>query len=345
MTISVFSYLSTNIQTPLTNAGVDASNALLSYASTILSVGLVLYVALIGYQVMTGVISSPYSDIIRKIALAALVLMLINTAGFYQTYVYQFFVTNLPNEISQVITNAGVSGTAPSSNVFDTAVNTSINVYQQLVKNTSIASPIESLETVLSGILFLAAMGLCLVLLFAMWLYIQITMVLLIAVGPLLIPLVLFPITRPTVEKWLGYAIALVLKQVLITLFLTIFLGTLSNMLDSLYTGASTSDGSDPIASNIGIVVEGVLFAFFSAYVGLQIPQMATAIAGGADFQAAQLARGLSSFANMAKGAAGTFRSSVGSNTPGTNGLGSRTSSYRFAKSGAAPGPSLSDGG
>jgi type IV secretion system protein VirB6 len=230
-------------------------------------------------------------------------------AGVYQQYVYDFFFTTLPQGLASALTSGG-TGTI-DANSFDVvwmkAWRAGLEVWRTLSWN-------DFAEKIVVIVFWLGAI-ISTVFAFAIWLISRVLLALSIALGPLLIGLVLFPATRAIFERWIGLLIACVILQITTVVLLYIVL-----TVEQEVAGTVAAMGSvDPMVM-IQVLLAGVVFFAVAGFVALQLPAVASSLAGGLHFHTGALAR--------------AARSVMGST--GRNQMDAQGNTHRVGRSGAA---------
>jgi type IV secretion system protein VirB6 len=308
----VFAYIVSQVEAPLVSAVADVLNAFLTFVASPLKVALVLYIALTGALIIRGETNETGAPLLGRILKMSLVVWIITGAGAYQQYVYDFFFTTLPSGLSNALTSSG-SINVISANSFDQvwlkAWRAGLEVWRTLRWN-DIA---EKAVVALFWFVAILSTSFC----FAIWLISRVILALYIAIGPLLIPLVLFPATRAVFERWIGSLISCVILQVTTIVLLYIVLAV-----EQEVVGTVASMGSvDPMVM-IQVLFAGIIFFAVSAYVGFQLPSLASSLSGGLAFHTGALAR-------AALGAVGST---------GRSRIDAQGNSYREGRSGALGG-------
>jgi type IV secretion system protein VirB6 len=306
----VFAYIVSQVETPLVNAVTQVVNAFLTFVAAPLKVALVLYIALTGVLIIRGETNEAGAVLLGRFLKMGLVVWVLTGTGVYQQYVYDFFFTTLPQGLADALTSSGATS-AISASSFDAvwikAWRAGLEVWRTLGWN-DFAEKIVVLSFWLAAIIST-------VFAFAIWLISRVLLALSIAIGPLLIALVLFPATRAIFERWIGLLIACVILQITTVVLLYIVLAV-----EQEVAGKVAAMGSvDPMAM-IQVLLAGVVFFAVAGFVALQLPAVASSLAGGLHFHTGALAR--------------AARSVMGST--GRNQMDAQGNTHRVGRSGAA---------
>lgn len=279
---AIFSYIVSQVETPLVAAVSGVFGAFLGFVAAPLRVALVLYVALTGLLIARGGTSEPGSVILGRVLRAALVVWLLTGSGVYQQWVYGFFFEVLPRSLVNALTSGGI---APISAVnFDQVWLSTWRAGLEVWR----ASGYTEIGKQFCVILFWLAGILSTVFCFAVWLVSRVVLALYVAIGPLLIGLALFPATRTIFERWIGSLIACVVLQVTTIVLLFIILAVLQRVVGTV--------GRMPLSesmSMIQVLLAGIIFFGVSGFVAIQLPAIASSLAGGLTFHTGVLVRSM----------------------------------------------------
>jgi len=119
----------------------------------------------------------------------------------------------------------------------------------------------------------------------------RLILALLVALGPLLIPAAMFNPTRSLFERWIGGMISCIVLQIATTTLLYIVLIVEVAVVAQV---VAIGGAKDPMAM-IRIMLSGIIFFAIAAFVAMQLPALASSIAGGIHFHAGSLVRGMQS--------------------------------------------------
>ena len=277
---NVFTYVVEKVETPLTTTVSGVVTAFLNFVSGPLQVMSVLYIALTGLLIIRGYHQEATHTLISRMLSLAIVVLIITSAGAYQQWVYDLFFTVLPHDLGAALTGGG-SGAIDSSDfdkVWIKAWGAGLEVWKTLSWD-DIAEKIVVIMFWGAGIL-----STCFA--FAIWLVSRVILALYVAIGPLLVPLVLFPATRSLFERWISSMITCLILQISTLVLLFIVLEVEREVAGSVVALGTT----DPLPM-IQVLLAGIIFFAVAAYVSLQLPAFASSIGGGMHFHVGAIAR------------------------------------------------------
>lgn len=329
---AVFSYIQNQIENPLLDSLSNVVSALISYAAAPVQIAVVIYVALTGVLMLRGHASEAVGSLFSRVIKMSIVTWFATNGSVYTTWVSEFFLTNLPNDINQAVTSALNSQSAISANSFDIVLQNSFNAALQVWK---LLKWYQIGEQIFCVIFMVVAAFSCIVT-FAIWFISHVSLAIFIALGPLMIGLVLFPVTKAIFERWIGAMISCVIVQVATVILLTITLQVEGMLLAQLATYAGNNSFQQD-----QVLFAAMAFFGFAALLAFQIPGYGTALAGGLHFHTGSIARAAM---GLASGGASTLRNAantVGAGVNATAGAGVRAVSRRI---GPQVGGSLSRG-
>lgn len=217
-----------------------------------------------------GGISEMFVDFIKRMFVWAFLIGLAFNAGHYAELGEWIYA--LPDDLAKVFGNIEYSGGALDKIVDDVNVVTDTLVEQQNNLDWGDVGPYLSYTIAINGIEII--MGLALVVLFAFYILAKASLALSLMVGPLFIAFGLFPATRQYSMNWIG--------QCLNYVFSTVFLSLIGSMMLNFINTYIDIKGVADLASASFLLLQLVLVAFVFLIVTLGIPQLASALMGGA---------------------------------------------------------------
>ncbi|CAO3441205.1 type IV secretion system protein [Azospirillum endophyticum] len=277
----IFAYIVSQVETPLITTVAEVLNAFLRFVATPLRVALVLYIALTGLLVVHGEATETGATLFSRLLKMILVVWLITGAGIYQQYVYDFFFSTLPNALTSALTSSG-SVRVVSANSFDQVWLKAWRAGLEVWRTLGWSDIAEKAVVVLFWAVAILSTGFC----FAIWLISRVILALYIALGPLLVPLVLFAATRAIFERWVGSLISCVILQITTIVLLFIVLAVEQEVVGSIVRMGSV----DPMVM-LQVLLAGMIFFAVAAYVAFQLPAFAASLSGGLAFHTGALAR------------------------------------------------------
>ncbi len=280
--MAVFSYIMNLVDTPLLDSLGQLMTALVAYAAAPAQTAVVIYIALTGILILRGHASEGIGSLVSRAIKLSIVVWFATNGGEYATWVNDFFLVSLPNDITQAVSASAGGGTGISANSFDILLLKSYDAGLQVWKILSWDQIGEKLFVVL----FWSVSVLACVVTFAIWAISHISLAIFVALGPLMLPLVLFPVTKPIFERWIGAMISAVIVQVVTVILLTLTL-QVEGMLVAQLAGYT---GTNPF-EQMRILLAACAFFAFATLLAFQIPGFGTALAGGLHFHTGALAR------------------------------------------------------
>jgi len=293
MNWQIFAQLSGLIQPPMVAAAQNVVGSMISAVAGILQSVLAVYIAFAGYQMFTGHMAEPARDVWLRIVKGAFVVFLL-TAGNYTTYVTNLVLTGIPQDISTALGGNGVSAA-----IFDHIWNVAFKGGLLVSKQANWYD--FGIEGLVLAYWFAAVIA-C-VLCFAIWQSAQILLALIVAIGPLVCPMLLFNATRSVFERWIGALLGMLFLQIMVIVLLTVLVQAENSLLQGAFASTNV------IAQMQGLFAPIIMFGI-AALLVWQLPGAATALAGGMHFHAYALHQ-----ATFGKAAAGA---SVGATALGS---------------------------
>ncbi|MBG0792484.1 type IV secretion system protein [Methylocystis sp. H62] len=293
MAIAVFDEFLKEFEQPITQFVSNSVQNLTSYVDAPLRVAVMLYIVIYGIAVMRGAIQEPILDFAWRAIRIVTVILLATNAASYQQYVTALFFDSLPREISGAIAGGGLD--MKSGQPFDQLLTKGISVAQKIYDQAGLTDIVPALVAAIL-LVFTAVSGF---LQFAIMLYAKVGLALVLALGPIFIALMLFEATRTFGEAWTRQLANFVILHVLVVALIGLMLTTVGHFVDKY--GANATTGGQLIVGAVAIsAVLGL-----AAYIALQLPEIAGALAGGgASLAAHMLNRWMAAYATTATAAA-----------------------------------------
>lgn len=297
--LPIFQYLFDQIETPFLQSVDTMVSAFIRYAAAPLQTALVLYIALTGLLMMRGQSGEPTSGLIGRMVKLCIVAWFATNGSVYSTWVQNFFLNVLPNDVIQAITTAGNGNATINANSFDAIWKQSFEAGLRVWRLLDYWDLGEEIVIVI----FWAAGLIACITAFAIWFLSHVILGLFIIIGPLVIGLVLFPATRSIFERWIGAMISCVILQIV-----TVILVALTLQVEGMVIQKIMSFKGVNQYEQLGILFGGVCFFLFAAIITFQLPGFATALSGGLHFHSGAIARSIAAGSRLT----GTSVSSAG---------------------------------
>jgi type IV secretion system protein VirB6 len=260
--------------------------AVISAVSGPLAVALAIYLALVGYAVLRGLVDEPWREWFYRILKLALVWAAVQSAG-YNEWIVQPLFHDAPNAISQAVAGKDSSD---AGTTFDDYVNATNPIAARLEKDAAARSPFDlyklidwSLEIAL---VILTGLSACIG--FAIIVFAKVALAIIVALGPFFIALSLFNATRGLFYGFLNQAFNYIVLMGVVTAITALIVDVGSS---STANAAAQIDLIQAVFLFCIYVILGTIFFF-------QAPSIAAGIAGGA-------AAGVTDFARQTLGAGG----------------------------------------
>lgn len=277
MAIQVFDEFLKEFEQPITQFVSNAVQNVSSYVDAPLRVAVMLYVVIYGVAIMRGAIQEPILDFAWRSIRIVAVIMLATNAASYQQYVTGLFFESLPREISNAIAGSGLD--MKSGQPFDQLLNKGVEVATSIYEQAGITNIAPALIAAIL-LVFTAVSGF---LQFAIMLYAKVGLALVLALGPIFIALMLFEATRTFGEAWTRQLANFVILHVLVVALIGLMLTTVGHFVDKYGANAASAGqlmvGAVAISAVLGL----------AAYIALQLPEIAGALAGGGASLAAHM--------------------------------------------------------
>src|SRR3954469_10462720 len=278
MAIQIFDEFLREFEQPITAFVSNSVQNLAAAIDTPLRTAVTLWVVLYGIAILRGTIREPIMSFAWSAARVIVIVALATSASTFQTYVTGLFFESLPKEIGNAIAGAGLD--TSSGAPFDRLLNKGIEVATKIYEQSGLTNIAPALIAAILMV-FTAVSGF---LQFAVLLYAKIGLAIVIALGPVFIALMLFEATRPFGAAWTRQIANFVILQVLVVALVGLMLTTVSGYVDRYGTNATT-DGQLIVGA---VAISAILG--LAAYIALQLPEIASGLAGGGAVLAARAA-------------------------------------------------------
>jgi type IV secretion system protein VirB6 len=323
MAIQIFDEFLKEFEQPITAFVSNSVQNLAAAIDTPLRTAVTLWVVLYGIAILRGTIREPIMSFAWSAARVIVIVALATNASTFQTYVTGLFFESLPKEIGNAIAGAGLD---TSSGVpFDRLLNKGIEVATKIYEQSGLTNIAPALIAAILMV-FTAVSGF---LQFAVLLYAKIGLGIVIALGPLFIAFMLFEVTRPFGVAWTRQVANFIILHVLVVALVGLMLTTVSSFVDKY--GANATNGGQLI---VGAVAISAILGL-AAYIALQLPEIASGLAGGGATLSARTAEYVAQ-AYVASAAKASVAAALGS-------IGVAAAARRATSRGAAASP-LSSG-
>jgi len=266
---TVFEFIYQTYLTSIAGAISSVVDKALAAARGPLDVTLILLLMVYGYEVIAAQGTTFGQAMRRFMRIAAVVFLLANTSA-YNYYVVSFFTTGLPNFFAQHIAGAP-GGTNPGA-TFDTVL-TSMWYDTTLVWRNA-PGWIKAIFFDLAAFAAFGIVACSLVVMFAVFLVVQMLIGVAVTIGPILILGWLFDCTRKIVNGWIDVLLTLSLVTLAVNVLLELLVTAMKTTLDStVLTGPSTDQLLDLLGISLVVVVLGASVVV--------LPRMLERVAGG----------------------------------------------------------------
>lgn len=241
-------------------------------------------VFLAGYSLIRTFVpdADPLSDIERKLLRCAIAFNVATVAATYHQFVADLALTGLPAWLSATLTGGfGNNSIQVGAAAFDTIWNKAYLAGSFVESELSSVGDfglhlLVALYWVLSGAVVAAA--------FAGWLFAYIAVALLVAIGPIFVGMLAFPVTHGMFSRWLGSVLGALLLQALIIALLVLLTGAETAIVGQIAAETMSNSSTSGQVVHLGQLLLGALLLFVvCGYMLLELRGLAMGIvAGGA---------------------------------------------------------------
>jgi type IV secretion system protein VirB6 len=337
-----FATVYTEIDAPVEGAVNGLIAAMSAYLSPIMLALGVIYIA--GMAMVT--MSNPSQDVVHgflaNILRVAMVYFIVSSATNFTQYFGTIFMTTLPTEIGNAVSGA-TGAQVINGGAFDTVWNkawTAGLVVYKIIPWTLKGIAL-SIMIVVYWVMGILTMGVS----FLIYLGCHISLALVVGLGPLFVLCFLFPATRRFFEGWIAALVSLVLTQILTIALLSLLINTENTTIAQI----ATNGGGDNVILEFQMLLYAMVLFALCAWIALQLPGIATGIAGGVYHQTSVYSQivfgGAASIGRGAAGIPGSIARAIRSGGDDGNGTNNAGSTASASGSRQPVGRSLSDSG
>lgn len=248
----------------------DISSKAIAAITPVASVGLTLGFIAYGLLIIRGAVDMPVADFLGRCIRIGVIVSIALAGGLYQSEIANA-ITSVPDELAQALISNPTQG-ASAASLVDQAAGNGFDRASEAFEQAGFLST-DGLTYAFFGVIILLTTGILAAIGGAFILLAKIALALLAGLGPLFIIALLFQSTQRFFEQWaaqvMNYTLLIVLFAAVFGLMMTIF----GNYMQDL-----KFDG----AQNVGYALGGaIILSIASVVVLLQLPSMASGLAGG----------------------------------------------------------------
>jgi type IV secretion system protein VirB6 len=268
-----FTSMDTDFGAAFTNGVNGSITSILSAIGGPLTATVTLWIIIQGVLVMRGDVDTRIG--LTRILKVALVVGLLTSSGLFQTYVQSTFMTVLPNWVAQ---SAGGTGLAARSipGTFDSLWSLTEHHIEGVAGELS---PIDVFDAVSLAVIAIA-IGIVLVVSFAVYEFSIIVTGILVAAGPILIIGYLFEATKGFTDRWIGSLVTYAILILLLRIALNIVVSGEVTYFKLILVQAVDGDAS-AVPAQIITLAELLMFMVMGGFIIISLPAIASGIGGG----------------------------------------------------------------
>ena len=280
MTTTVYSSLAAKYDPVLTQSIGDVVSNALGAASDLVATVLTLFVIVLGVLLLMHELHWKIA-VNRGLRAAAVGTLL--TAAYYNQFVQQPFMTDLPNWLTQVINNSpAVNSVAEQFDLLLDAVTHEGAGVKQQATGDIIVGAVKSFEVDL----IVGGVGTILDVIFAIYEFTRFIVGLIVCVGPFIIMGLLFDYTRSFADRWISKLVGGLILQLMYIVLVQIMIRADTQYMVSIATPANSS-----VDEQIANLIQIVVFFLMGAGVAVLIPAAAAYMGGGTPLSPGALTR------------------------------------------------------
>lgn len=271
----VFTTVNNALNTFVTNFSTDIASEI----APIVMSGLILSFMIVGIMAVRGLLNTPFQEVAWKMGYVSVIISIALTAGTYQKYVIDVFITMPDDLISSIVAKSMGGASVETGQGAATAIeqlyalgvyNAGLYTDQAGISMTDGVnfSPYIYALLVFAGTVLCCFMG-------TLWLFIaKIVLALMLGIGPIFIVALCWKPTEQYFYKWLSVILSTVITSVLVVAVFAIFSTFFKQNLEALEV---TEDSANFLNAGVfffvGLLCMGVL---------MQIPNYVSQLTGGA---------------------------------------------------------------
>ncbi len=237
--VTIISDIAGKLSSITTDTAMSKFGSVAGSASGVITGALQLYVLMYGLLFMFGAVQRSFYDVAIRLAKVAVVGMTMAGSGEVQQLLKDIFVDGT-NEIMNAI---GCTVTGASCSSASSLPLSMMDEFLSIIASPKMVVTIITIATtgVYGAILFLLLVvsikSFAEAMLNALWVYAlsSIVRTIMIAIGPIFIPCILFTRTRDYFQGWLNQLVNASLQPILLMTFFAFFLGLMQNLLGELF--------------------------------------------------------------------------------------------------------------
>lgn len=270
MAFTLFTPLFNKIDTTTASFVTDISSNAIAAITPAVTVGLTLAFITFALLIIRGAVDMPVMDFLGRSVRIGIITSVALAGGLYQTEIASA-IQSSPDDLAQALISSPTSG-ATASSLIDTAADKGFTKAQQAFEKAGIFGQ-NGIAYAVYGFIIMLATGVLVAIGGAFVLLAKIALAILAGLGPLFILALLWQPTARFFEMWtaqvLNYGLLIVLFSSIFGLMMSIFTGYMDDL---------KFDG----AMNLGYAIGGsVILAVAMILILLQLPAIASGLAGG----------------------------------------------------------------
>jgi len=230
---------------------------------------LAIYVVLMGWAMIRGMIEQPAMEITMKFLKMAFIVTFATNAPIYASHVANFLY-EWPPALAGLLVGSGATST---TELLDKVMTSGLDLS---VKAMESGSPLNLAAYPASWVIFLITI-ITVGLAGAIIIGAKFALTLLLVLGPIPILLLLFERTRHYFDSWLGACVASGLTMVLVSMSADVMF----RILDTAFVGAGTAAAANKDVVSLTAMAPAAIVSLIGIYFLSQVPSLASGLGGG----------------------------------------------------------------